>query len=95
MLILTRETGGRVAMLLNLASLAHPCRHAKFVNTPPAAIYALDDLACWPNGRPIEATHSMTEQRYCWMFWKPSHTGRASFCWLSTAEFREGTHHPP
>lgn len=94
-LILTRETGGSVAMLLNLASLAHPCRHAKFIKTPPAAIYALDDLTCWPNGRPAEATRSIAEQRYCWMIWKPHHTGRASFWWLSTADFKDGPHHPP
>ena len=49
-LMLTRQTGGKVAMLLDLSSLCHPSRHAKFVTQPPAAIYALDELVCVPNG---------------------------------------------
>lgn len=85
---LTRQTGGSVAMLLNLASLAHPSRHAKFINTPPAAIYALDNLVCWPNGNPREARRSTHEHRYCWMIWRP-HTIRPTFWWLSTAQFRD------
>jgi hypothetical protein len=47
---LTRRTGGSVAMLLNLASLCHPKRHELWVENPPAAIYALDELVCWPEG---------------------------------------------
>ncbi len=85
---LTRATGGSVAMLLNLASLCHPNRHAKFLNTPPAAIYGLDELVCWPSGDPRTATRSTLSHRYCWVIWKHGHTGRPSFWWLATAEFR-------
>ena len=52
---LTRDTGGTVAMLLNLASLCHPKRHQLWVENPPTAIYALDELACWPEGDPALA----------------------------------------
>ena len=48
-LALTRETGGTVAMLLNLASLCHP---ALWINHPPSIIYALDEVVCWPEGNP-------------------------------------------
>ncbi len=85
---LTRTTGGSVAMLLNLASLCHPSRHPKFIHTPPAAIYGLDALVCYPNGNPQEATTQTAQHRYCWVIWKAGHMGRPSFWWLSTAEFR-------
>lgn len=85
----TRSTSGKVAMLLNLGSLAHPTRTAKWRNQPPAAIYALDDLVCWPNGDQRQAGRCIAEHRYCWVVWKPGHTGPASFWWLSTAEFRQ------
>jgi hypothetical protein len=84
---LTRATGGSVAMLLNLASLCHPTRHPKFVHTPPAAVYALDELVCWPAGVPSNATRSTLSHRYCWLIWKPGHTGRSTFWWLSTRPF--------
>ena len=87
---LTRQTGGSVAMLLNLASLCHPKRHAKFINTPPAAIYGLDRLVCYPNGNPREATIHTLDHRYCWMVWKPDHSGRPTFWWLSAEDFRKG-----
>ena len=87
-LMLTRQTGGTVVMLLNLASLCHPTRHAKFVHTPPAAIYALDELVCYPNGKPSEAIASTRSQRYCWVVWKPGHSGRPQFWWLSASAFR-------
>ena len=83
-LTLTRETGGTVAMLLNLASLCHPSRHRKFIHSPPAAIYALDELVCYPNGNPAEAAGSTPFHRYCWIVWKPGHVGRSSLWWLST-----------
>jgi hypothetical protein len=54
-------------MLLNLASLCHPSRHAKFMNTPPAVIYGLDELVCWPSGDPRDATRSTLSHRYCWV----------------------------
>ena len=50
---LTAETGGTVAMLVNLLSLCHPLRHEFYVTRPPAVIYALDECICWPNGDPL------------------------------------------
>ena len=88
-LTLTRQTGGNVAMLLDLASLCHPTRHAKFVSTPPAAIYALDELVCAPNGDADRIPFMRcADRRYCWMVWKPGHTGAPKLWWLCTREFR-------
>lgn len=88
-LMLTKATGGKVAMLLDLASLCHPRRHAKFVATPPAAIYALDELVCVPNGDNARARFmARAERRYCWAIWNPRHSGRPSFWWLRTSSFR-------
>lgn len=84
-----RHTGGKVAMLLNLGSLAHPTRTSKWRNSPPAAIYALDDLVCWPNGNRHQAGRYIAEHRYCWVVWKPEHRGPPLFWWLRTAEFRK------
>jgi hypothetical protein len=85
---LTRETGGTVAMLLNLASLCHPNRHDLWVNNPPSAIHALDELVCWPEGDPTLARSSTAQHRYCWIVWRPDHVGSTSFGWLSTKRFR-------
>lgn len=82
-------TGGSVAMLLNLLSLCHPVRHDLFVSMPPAAIYGLDELVCYPNGNPREATAATDRHRYCWVVWKPHHSGHPTFWWLSTAAFRD------
>lgn len=78
---LTTPVGGTVAMLLNLASLAHPARHRQWTRRPPAAVYILDDLTCWPNG--IERGFA-AEHRYCWAVWKPGHVGRPALWWLTT-----------
>jgi hypothetical protein len=86
-LALTRQTGGSVAMLLNLASLSHPLRHALFVENPPAAIYAFDQLVCYPYGIPNEAMARANAHRYCWVVWKSGHTGRPTFWWLAAKEF--------
>jgi hypothetical protein len=91
---LTAATGGSVAMLLNLLSLCHPMRHALFVNAPPAAIYAIDELVCYPNGNPREATALTHMHRYCWVVWKPHHAGRPAFWWLSMAGFCEPKRKP-
>lgn len=85
---LTRETGGSVAMLLDLASLCHPLRHPKFQRTPPAAIYGLDELVCLPNGKPNAAIARSGQMRFCWVVWKHGHTGHPTFWWLSTKPFR-------
>ncbi len=87
-LALTRQTGGKAAFLLDLASLCHPTRHSKFTATPPARIYALDELVCLPNGDPSRAPFmARADRRYCWMVWKPGHIGPSAFWWLSTAQF--------
>lgn len=90
-LALTRETGGTVAMLLNLASLCHPTRHALWVNNPPSVIYALDELVCWPEGDPTQARSTTAHHRYCWVVWRPERSGSTSFAWLSTERFKHQT----
>jgi hypothetical protein len=75
-LTLTSSTGGSVAMLLNLASLCQPTRHRLWVENPPAAIYALDELVCWSEGDPAYAGRFTNRHRYCWVVWTPSHPGR-------------------
>lgn len=85
---LTRETGGKVAMLLPVQSLCHPIRHPFFLKYPPAVIYALDECHCWPYGDPARATHSLKQQRYCWMVWDHSRSGPTELRWLTTAPFR-------
>jgi hypothetical protein len=87
-LSLTRKTGGSVAMLLALSSLCHPTRHDKFVRSPPAAIYGLDHLVCFPNGIYNEAIVGAGTERFCWVVWKHGFEGRPAFWWLSISEFR-------
>lgn len=89
----TRETGGRVAMLLNIASLCHPRRHESFIRNPPSTIYAVDDCICWPCGNPALATRRTSEHRYVWVIWDHAHTGPTEFRWLSTAPFEDRTAH--
>jgi hypothetical protein len=85
----TRHTGGKAAFLCDLASLCHPTRHPKFTASPPAAIYALDELVCLPNGDPARAPFmARAERRYCWMVWKPDHTGPTVFAWLAATRMR-------
>lgn len=81
---LTRETGGSVAMLMNLSGLCHPLRHDFYVGQPPAVVYALDECICWPYGDPSRATTSIAKQRYCWIVWKHGHQGPTHLRWLST-----------
>lgn len=88
---LTRETGGTVAMLMNVSGLCHPLRHDFYVSQPPAVIYALDECTCWPYGDPSRATTSIAKQRYCWIVWKHSHFGPTLFRWLSTRALRMQT----
>lgn len=85
---LTANTGGSVAMLMNLSGLCHPIRHDFYVSQPPAVIYALDECTCWPYGDPNRASASIAKQRYCWIVWKHGHQGVTTFRWLSTKPFR-------
>ncbi len=85
---LTGETGGKVAMLLNMASLCHPRRTDEWRETPPARIYAVDDIVCWPEDRYGPPPPHFTKHRYVWAVWTPEHKGPPAFWWLSGAEFR-------
>jgi hypothetical protein len=84
---LSEQTGGSVAMLLNLASLCHPSRHELWTAHPPAAIYALDQLVCWPSGRSGIAGFHHDKQKYCWVVWHSGHAGPTRFGWLSPGQF--------
>lgn len=83
----TSKTGGRVAMLLNIASLCHPQRHESFLRQPPSIIYALDDCVCFPLGDPKRATVHTAKHRYAWLIWDHGFSGETAFRWLSTAPF--------
>lgn len=87
-LALTQETGGKVAMLLNMDSLCHRQRTAEWKRTPPARLYAIDDIVCWPTERYGPPPPHFIKHRYVWVVWTPQHTGPSSFWWLSGAEFR-------
>lgn len=80
-------TGGKVAMLLNLASLSHAERTAFWKAHPPARLYAMDDIVCWPDPGRAPPRH-FTQQRYVWAVWTPDHKGPSAFWWLSAADFR-------
>ena len=82
------ETRGTVAMLLNLASLAHRTRTEWWRQHPPARLYAIDDIVCWPEHRYGPAPAHFTKHRYFWAVWTPDHEGPSAFWWLSSAEFR-------
>jgi hypothetical protein len=87
-LAFTRQTGGKVAFLLNLASLCHPTRTALWRRLAPARIYAVDGVVCWPEHRYGPAPEAFTRHRYCWVVWSPEHHGVPTFGWLSAAEHR-------
>lgn len=84
---LTRATGGKTAMLLNLASLCHPCRTAMWRSLPPARLYAIDGIVCWPAHRYGPAPAYFTRHRYVWAVWNPDHRGPTTFDWLSASDF--------
>ena len=84
-LSLTRITGGKVAMLLNIASLAHERRTARWRTTPPARLYAVDGVVCWPDPHRSPPKHFL-QHRYVWAVWEQGHHGPASFWWLSARE---------
>jgi hypothetical protein len=86
---ITRQTGGKVAMLLNLGCLAHPTRTSKWRNDPPGRIHIMDDLICWPNGDQRQAGRYITEHRYCWVVWDRTYRGHTIVTWLCMAGFRQ------
>ena len=81
-------TRGSVAMLLNLASLAHRTRTRWWREHPPARLYAIDDVVCWPENRYGPAPNHFTKHRYFWAVWTQDHRGPSAFWWLSAADFR-------
>ncbi len=83
------QTRGTVAMLLNLASLAHRTRTRWWQEHPPARLYAIDDIVCWPEHRYGPAPNHFTKHRYFWAVWTPNHQGPSAFWWLSSAQFRQ------
>ena len=87
-LIHTRKTGGSVAMLLNLRSLCNPDRSPRFRRCPPTAIYALDELTCWPEGKPVSREARIAKQQYYWAVWHLGKVDRPTFWWLSTRDFK-------
>jgi len=87
---MTAQTGGKVALFLNLTSLCHQKRTHWFRCNPPARIYAVDNIVCWPDAKHGygEAPRYFKKHRYCWVVWDPRHRGATEFHWLSGAEFR-------
>lgn len=85
---LTQWTGGKVAMLLNMHSLCHRYRTDWWRETPPARLYAIDDIVCWPEDRYGPPPPHFTKHRYVWAVWTHDHKGPPAFWWLSGAEFR-------
>ena len=85
-LAITTQTGGKVAMLLNLASLAHRSRAATWKARPPARVYAIDSVVCWPDPDRHPPAH-FTAHRYCWCVWTSGHSGPSALWWLSAADF--------
>jgi hypothetical protein len=87
-LMLTQWTGGKVAMLLNMSSLCHRQRTDWWREIPPARLYAIDDIVCWPEDRYGPPPRYFTKHRYVWAVWTHDHKGPPAFWWLSAAEFR-------
>ncbi len=75
-------------MFLNLSSLAHPLRTVWWKQHPPARLYAIDDIVCWPNAEQAPPHHFM-QHRYFWAVWEAYHSGPSSFRWLSASDFRQ------
>lgn len=85
-----RQTGGKVAMFLNLMSLCQVKRTRWFRGNLPSRIWAVDNIVCWPHARHGygEAPKYFTKHRYCWVVWDPEHEGPTQFGWLAGADFR-------
>jgi hypothetical protein len=93
-LAITERTSGKVAMLLNLASLAHEGRTAEWQKNPPARLYAIDGVVCWPDTDRQPPKH-FTAHRYVWAVWEHGHRGPSSFWWLSAKAFRKAAQPKP
>lgn len=84
-LSLAFPAGGAVALLLDLASLAHPRRTALWQRHPPASVHILDELICQPAGRPRITEPTM---RFCWCVWRPHHQEPTRLGWLQPRKFQ-------
>ncbi len=60
----------------------------RFQRCPPTVIYALDDLTCWPEGKPVSRYARIAKQQYYWAVWHPGKVERPTFWWLATKPFR-------
>lgn len=87
-LAVTKKTGGKVAMLLNLASLAHERRTVAWKENPPARLFAVDGVVCWPDAERKPPKHFL-QHRYVWAIWEHGHKGPSAFWWLSAGDFRK------
>lgn len=87
---LTKQTGGKVAFLLNLTSLCHCRRTRWWRENRPARIWAVDNIVCWPHERHGYGPppRYFSKHRYCWVVWEPHHVGATTFDWLAGADFR-------
>ncbi len=83
------RTGGTMAYLLNLASLCHPERHGSFIRRPPSLVILLDEVHCFPNGKPEQATRWTRQHKYCWQIWTAESASTTQLKWASTAEFTD------
>lgn len=86
---LTSATDGKVAMLLNLSSLVLTRRTRFWRSRPPARLYAIDGIVCWPDPDRPPPAH-FRDQRYVWVVWEPAAARPPlppSFWWLSGSDF--------
>lgn len=81
-------THGKVAMLINLSSLVHRSRTSWWQAHPPARLYGIDGIVCWPDSRRAPPSHFL-KHRYVWAVWTPDHEGPSAFWWLSSSAFRD------
>jgi hypothetical protein len=87
---MAQSTAGKVVMFLNLMSLCQVKRTRWFQANPPARIWAVDDIVCWPDERHGygPAPKYFSKHRYCWVVWDRTHRGPTQFGWLAGADFR-------
>ena len=83
---ITAETHGKVAMLLNLNSLAHVRRTAFWRTTKPRRIWITDSVVCWPDPVRSPPPHFL-DNRYFWAVWEGAHDRPCEVNWLSARDF--------
>lgn len=82
----TAETRGKIAMLLNLASLAHASRTEFWRTVKPRRIWITDSVTCWPDPERPPPKHFL-DNRYCWVVWEGAHDRPTVVDWLSARDF--------